>query len=70
MNVNGNNGSHSSVSFSELLTLLLIGLRLADVIDWPWWLVLAPLLLPLGVELAAVFAVALVQAVRDAMRGR
>lgn len=70
MNVNGNNGSHSSVSFSELLTLLLIGLRLADVIDWPWWLVLAPLLAPLAVELAAVVAVALVQAVRDAMRGR
>lgn len=70
MNVNENNGSHSSVSFSELLTLLLIGLRLADVIVWPWWLVLAPLLLPLAVELAAVFAIALVQAVRDAMRGR
>lgn len=70
MNVKGNGGSHSSVSFLELLTLLLIGLRLADVIDWPWWLVLAPLLLPLAVELAAVVAVALVQAVRDAMRGR
>lgn len=70
MNVNENGGSHSSVSFSELLTLLLIGLRLADVIVWPWWLVLAPLLLPLGVELAAVAAIALVQAVRDAMRGR
>ncbi len=70
MNVNENGGSHSSVSFLELLTLLLIGLRLADVIDWPWWLVLAPLLLPLAVELAAVVAVALVQAVLDAMRGR
>lgn len=70
MNDNGNGGSHSSVSFLELLTLLLIGLRLADVIDWPWWLVLAPLLAPLAVELAAVFAIALVQAVRDAMRGR
>lgn len=66
MNVKGNGGSHSSVSFLELLTLLLIGLRLADVIDWPWWLVLAPL----AVELAAVVAVALAQAVRDAMRGR
>lgn len=70
MNVNENGGSHSSVSFLELLTLLLIGLRLVDVIDWPWWLVLAPLLLPLAVELAAVVAVALVQAVLDAMRGR
>lgn len=70
MNVNGNGGSHSSASFLELLTLLLIGLRLADVIDWPWWLVLAPLLAPLGVVLAAVVAVALVQAVLDAMRGR
>lgn len=70
MNVKGNGGSHSSVSFLELLTLLLIGLRLADVIDWPWWLVLAPLLAPLAVELVAVVAVALAQAVRDAMRGR
>lgn len=31
--------------FLGLLTLLFIGLKLAGVIDWSWWLVLSPLIL-------------------------
>lgn len=33
----------SGVGFPGLLALLFIGLRLSDVIDWPWIWVLAPL---------------------------
>lgn len=29
-------------SSAGLLTLLFVALRLTGVIDWPWWLVLAP----------------------------
>ena len=31
------------VGFLGLLGLLFIGLKLADVINWSWWLVLLPL---------------------------
>lgn len=32
--------------FSTLLTVLFIGLKLTDKIDWSWWQVLAPLWAP------------------------
>ena len=34
-------------SFMTLLTILFIGLKLAKVIDWSWWLVLSPLYVPI-----------------------
>lgn len=39
----GNSGRSGGVGFFTLLGLLFIGLRLAGVIDWPWWAVLSPL---------------------------
>jgi hypothetical protein len=35
--------------FFSLLTLLFIGLRLTNYIDWSWWWVLAPLWMPLTI---------------------
>lgn len=35
--------SSGGVGFLGLLTLLFIGLKLAGVINWSWWWVLAPL---------------------------
>lgn len=32
-----------SISFSTLLLILFIGLKLTDNIDWSWWWVLSPL---------------------------
>ncbi len=43
-------------AFMMLLTLLFIGLKLTDFIDWSWWLVLLPLY---GVP-AAILAVVVV----------
>jgi membrane protein DedA with SNARE-associated domain len=40
--------------FTELLALLFIGLKLGGVIDWSWWWVLSPILIPVG--LFVVFA--------------
>jgi hypothetical protein len=37
----GANGA--GAGFFTLLGLLFIGLKLTNVIDWPWWLVLAPI---------------------------
>lgn len=33
------------IPFWQLLTLLFIGLKLGDVIDWSWWWVLSPALI-------------------------
>lgn len=42
------------MSFLPALTLVFIVLKLTSFIDWSWWLVLAPTLIPLA--LASVFA--------------
>ena len=35
--------------FLGLLTILFIGLKLMDYIDWSWWWVLSPLWLPFAI---------------------
>lgn len=50
-----NNTSSRGISFCGLLTVLFIGLKLTDYIDWSWWWVLSPMWLPFVV----VFVVAL-----------
>lgn len=50
------------ISFSGLLGILFIGLKLAGIIDWPWLWVLCPLWLPLAIVLAVVVACLLVGA--------
>lgn len=37
------NASRNGVGFFTLLGLLFIGLKLAGLIDWAWWVVLAPI---------------------------
>jgi len=36
----------TSANFSLYLFLLFLGLRLAEIIDWSWWWVTAPLWIP------------------------
>jgi len=39
-----NNSYHShGISFCGLLTILFIGLKLTEYIDWSWWLITLPL---------------------------
>lgn len=39
------------IGFLGLLTILFIGLKLTNYIDWSWWWVLAPMWLPIAVVL-------------------
>ena len=39
------NTSKSGIGFTGLLQIAFIVLKLCNVIDWPWWLVLSPILL-------------------------
>ena len=38
-----NSSSSGGISFAGLLTILFIGLKLTNYIDWSWWWVLSPL---------------------------
>jgi len=40
--------SSGGIGFTGLLTILFIGLKLTDVIDWSWWWVLSPLWIGFG----------------------
>ena len=48
--------SGGGVGFGGLLTVLFVGLKLTNVIDWSWWWVLSPLWISAG--LAVVFITA------------
>lgn len=37
------NTQSSGIGFTGLLTLLFVGLKLTNYIDWSWWWVLSPL---------------------------
>ena len=41
--------NYSGVGALELLTILFIGLKLTNYINWSWWLVLSPTLIPLAI---------------------
>lgn len=38
-----NSSSSGGIGFFGLLGILFIGLKLTDIIDWSWWLVLLPI---------------------------
>lgn len=44
-----NNRYYIKLQFLPLLTLIFITLKLCKVINWSWWWVLSPLLIPLGI---------------------
>lgn len=41
------NSSSRPLTFWDALQLLFIGLKLANVIDWPWWQVFLPFIITL-----------------------
>ena len=47
------------VGFLGLLAIVFITLKLTSVIDWSWWLVLAPLWGPIAFALVVVIVLAL-----------
>jgi hypothetical protein len=46
--------SSSGIGFFGLLTVALVVLKLTGFIDWSWWLVLAPLYIPIFLVLLVV----------------
>ena len=52
------------IGFFGLLAIVFITLKLCGIIDWEWWLVLAPIWVPVLVVFVVVFIITLVDAVR------
>ena len=46
-----NNNNYIRLNFLPLLTLIFITLKLCKVINWSWWWVLSPLLIPISIVL-------------------
>lgn len=40
-----------------LLTVLFVGLKLTNCIDWPWWLVISPLWIAAGIGILVLISV-------------
>jgi hypothetical protein len=43
--VKNNNSSSGGIGFAGMLTILFIGLKLTNYIDWSWWWVVSPVLI-------------------------
>lgn len=56
-NVNG-------ISFWGLLTILFIGLKLTNYINWSWWWVLAPIWIPISI-IICVFIIVTIACIKD-----
>jgi len=46
MNNTNSTSVHGGISFTGALAILFIGLKLLNVIDWPWIWVLSPIWIP------------------------
>lgn len=57
-NVNG-------ISFWGLLTILFIGLKLTNYINWSWWWVLAPIWIPISIIIICVFIIVTIACIKD-----
>jgi hypothetical protein len=59
----------SGIGFFGLLTVLFIGLKLTNHIDWSWWWVLSPLLLPLAFAISVLAVILIIGLIIAVIRG-
>ena len=45
--MSSSNNSSSGIGFFGLLTVLFVGLKLTNYVDWSWWWILSPLWIPI-----------------------
>ena len=56
-------------SASVVLTIVFVALKLTKVIAWSWWWVLSPVLIELGIALAAIILLAVLLLTNDEYEG-
>ena len=52
----------SGIGFTGLLTVLFIGLKLTNVINWSWWWVLSPLWIDFALIIVIIIVLYLIKA--------
>ena len=57
--------SSGGIGFTGLLTVLFIGLKLTNYINWSWWWVLSPLWISTGILLVIFSIIFLVYLIKD-----
>lgn len=53
------NNTTVGIGFLDLLTILFIGLKVANIIQWSWWWVLSPILIPTAIVLIGFILIAI-----------
>ena len=51
---------YTGISFSGMLTVLFVGLKLTGYIDWSWWWVVSPLWISLLIDLGILAVIGIV----------
>lgn len=57
---NESSAATGGASFTSLLTVLFIGLKLTGYIDWSWWWVLCPMWAPIAVLLGLLLFIGII----------
>ena len=55
--------SSGGIGFVGLLTILFIGLKLTNYVDWSWWWVLSPIWISIALVIAIVVIVIIIIAI-------
>ena len=58
--MSNSSSSSSGISFTGLLTVVFITLKLTKVIDWSWWWVMSPLLIPAAIVLVLLLVIGVI----------
>lgn len=56
-------GASGGIGFFGMLTILFIGLKLTDNIDWSWMWVLGPLWIPLAAAVVILVGIVIIEAI-------
>ena len=62
---NNSSSSSSGISFSGLLTVLFIGLKLTGYINWPWIWVLSPIWISVSIVVAIILIIAAIALIAE-----
>jgi len=63
-----NSSASGGITFSGLLAIVFITLKLCHVIDWPWWWVTAPLWVPALIALVIILFLIVVLGIRETFK--
>jgi MFS family permease len=60
-------GGNGGIGFLGLLTILFIGLKLTQYIDWSWWWVFSPVWIPASIGIVIVVGLVLLHFILDCL---